>query len=323
MSEQKELAVGVDVGGTNTVFGLVDRQGNIVAEGHIPTDGFGKDIDAYVAALCEGISALRNGVGFDYRLAGIGVGAPNANYYDGTIEYAANLPWKGMVIPFADKIRAFFPGIPVILTNDAKAAAVGEMVYGAAQGMTNFILITLGTGLGSGFVANGRIIYGHDSFAGEFGHCIVTPGGRECGCGLKGCLETYVSASGIVRTAFDVMALRRMPSALREVSYNNLTAKMVTEAAQSGDAVALETLTRTGETLGAALATAITITRPQAIFVFGGVARAGKLLFEPAKKAMEENLLANYKGKIDILPSALMDKNAAVLGASSLVWVAG
>ncbi|MDR2885446.1 MAG: ROK family protein [Rikenellaceae bacterium] len=314
-----EIAAGVDIGGTNTVFGLVDRQGKVHREGSVSTVAY-KDVDAYVDALCGAIREQMAGFP-EGQLIGMGIGAPNANFYKGSIDHAANLPWKGE-IAFADKVRRYFPGIPVVLTNDANAAAVGEMVYGAARGMKDFIEVTLGTGVGSGFVAGGRLIYGHDSYAGEFGHVITVPGGRDCGCGRRGCLETYTSATGIVRTAFEMMASMREPSRLRDVTYNEMTSRLVCELAGEGDPVALAVFERTGELLGRALADAVAITSPEAIFLFGGLARAGELIFEPVRRHMEANLLANYKGRIQVLPSGLMDANVAVLGASSLAWVA-
>lgn len=312
------LSVGVDVGGTNTVFGLVDRQGRIVAEGSIPTCDY-PEIDKFVAALHDGITALVKSMDCDCTLVGVGIGAPNANYYRGTIENAANLCWRG-VVPLAEKVRGVFPGLPVVMTNDAKAAAVGEMTYGGAKGMKDFIVITLGTGLGSGFVANGDIIYGEDSYAGELGHTIVRHGGRICGCGREGCLETYASATGIKRTIFKLLADRTDPSTFRAISYNDLTAKMITDAALEGDPIAIAAFEHTGEALGLALANAVAITRPEAIFLFGGLAKAGKYLFEPTKRYMEQNMLAQYCDKVKLLPSGLGELNAAVLGASALIW---
>ncbi|MDL2320436.1 ROK family protein [Alistipes sp. OttesenSCG-928-B03] len=314
----KKLAVGIDIGGTNTVFGLVDRDGNMYAESVIKTGAY-PDVDQYFNELFMQIQKLTASVDFDVELAGLGIGAPNANYYNGTIENAANLIWKG-VIPVAERMKRFFPSIPVIVTNDANAATIGEMIYGGARGMKDFILVTLGTGVGSGFVAGGKLIYGHDSFAGELGHITINKTGRQCGCGRKGCLETYASATGIKRTIFKLLADETYASEFRDVTYNNLTAEMITHAALKGDPLAIEAFEHTGMMLGLALANAVAVTSPEAIFLFGGLAKAGKYIFEPTKRHMEENLLYNFKDKVQLLPSALDDKNAAILGASALVW---
>ena len=314
----KKLAIGVDIGGTNTAFGLVDEQGNMYGESVISTRQY-PDIDQYIEELYIGIQSLLKQLDFEHELIGVGIGAPNANYYRGTIENAANLVWKG-VVPVVEKLKRFFPSIPVIMTNDANAAAVGEMIYGGAKGMKDFIVITLGTGLGSGFVANGEIIYGHDSFAGELGHVIVNHTGRVCGCGRKGCLETYVSATGIKRTVFKLLADHIENSEFRSISFNDLTAEMITKAALAGDPLAIEAFEYTGMLLGRALANAVTITSPEAIFLFGGLAKAGKYLFEPTKKYMEMHMLSNFRNKVKLLPSGIDGKNAAILGASALIW---
>lgn len=314
----KKLAAGIDIGGTNTACGLIDRDGNMYAEAVLPTSDF-PDFDDYLEELYITIEKMLRSAGDDAELVGVGIGAPNANYYNGTIENAANLQWKG-IVPFAEKMKRFYPQIPVIITNDANAATIGEMVYGGAKDMKDFIVVTLGTGVGSGFVAGGKLIYGHDSFAGELGHTIVTQGGRQCGCGRKGCLETYASATGVKRTVYKMLADEIYPSAFRDVPFNKMTAEMVYNAAENGDPIALKTFEHTGEKLGFALANAVAVTSPEAIFLFGGLARAGKYIFEPTKRAMEENLLYNFKGKVKLLPSAIDGKNAAILGASSLVW---
>lgn len=314
----KQLVVGIDIGGTNSVFGLVDRDGNMFGEGVVPTKKF-PDFDQYLEELYIGISTLTKSLPEDHEIIGIGIGAPNANYYNGTIENAANLVWTG-VIPFVEKMKRYFPNIPIIITNDANAAAIGEMVYGAAKGMKDFIVVTLGTGLGSGFVANGKLVYGHDSFAGELGHIIINRTGRMCGCGRKGCLETYVSATGIKRTAFKLLADHLEDSEFRNISYHDLTAEMITKAALNGDPLAIEAYEYTGMLLGQALADAVTITSPEAIFLFGGLAKAGKYIFEPTKKYMEMHMLSNFRNKVKLLPSGIDGKNAAVLGASALIW---
>lgn len=314
----KQLVVGVDIGGTNSVYGLVDREGNMYGEGVISTKKY-PDFDQYLEELYIGIQDLLKNLDFEYEFLGIGIGAPNGNYFNGTIEYAANLAWSG-IVPFVEKFKRYYPTLPVIITNDANAAAIGEMIYGAARGMKDFIVVTLGTGLGSGFVSNGQLIYGHDSFAGELGHVIVQRSGRQCGCGRKGCLETYVSATGIKRTAFKLLADHIGDSEFRNVTYNDLTAEMITKAALNGDPLAIEAYEYTGTMLGQALADAVTITSPEAIILFGGLAKAGKYIFEPTKRSLEANLLRNFQNKVKLLPSGIDGRNAAVLGASALVW---
>lgn len=316
----RQVAVGVDIGGTNTVYGLVNKAGEIIAEGAFPTRNY-PDIDQYIEELNIGIQDLVKRSGEDVEIIGVGIGAPNGNYYTGTIEFAPNLVWKG-VLHIVEKIKRYFPTIPVMITNDANAAAVGEMVYGGAQGMKNFVVVTLGTGLGSGFVANGQLIYGHDGFAGELGHVIVHRGGlgRVCGCGRKGCLETYASATGIKRTVFKLLADRTEDSEFRRIPYSDVTAEMITNATLDGDPIAIEAYEYTGQILGEALADVVAVTSPEAIFLFGGLAKAGKYIFEPTKKHMEANLLKIFQNKVKILPSGIDGKNAAVLGASALVW---
>lgn len=314
----KKLAVGIDIGGTNTAIGLVDREGEILAETVIPTDEF-PDFGLYVKEIHKSIVRLEKSLDEPIELTGIGIGAPNANAFTGVIEDAANLLWKGK-IHVVDTFKKYFPDMPIHITNDANAGAIGEMVYGGAKGMKDFIFVTLGTGVGSGFVANGKLIYGHDGMAGELGHIVIHEGGRECGCGRKGCLETYASATGIKRTVFKLLADSMGPSQFRSVTYDHLTAKMITEAALNGDVLAIGAFEHTGKALGQALGTAITITSPEAIFLFGGLAKAGKYIFEPTRRYMEESLLSVYKGKVRLLPSGLEGKNAAVLGASALVW---
>lgn len=317
----KKVAVGVDIGGTNTVYGLVDKDGNILCEGAFPTRKY-PDFDPYAEELYIGIQGLLKQCSHEeLELAGVGIGAPNGNYYRGTIENAPNLMWRG-IIPVTEKMKRYFPIIPVILTNDANAAAVGEMIYGGAKGMKDFLVVTLGTGLGSGFVANGKLIYGHDGFAGELGHVIVNRTGRVCGCGRKGCLETYASATGIKRTVFKLLADHIEDSEFRRITYNDLTAEMITKAVHNGDPIAIEAYEYTGMILGQALADAVAITSPEAIFLFGGLAKAGKYIFEPTKKSMEAHLLFNFRNKVKLLPSGIDGSNAAVLGASALVWEA-
>ena len=316
MAEIK-VSVGVDIGGTNTVFGLVDRNGEILADDAISTAHY-EDIEVFIAALYEKIISTANKLGDDVKIIGFGVGAPMGNINKGTIEHSASLPFKG-IIPFSE-IFSRHTLLPVIITNDANAAAVGEMIYGGAKGMKNFVVITLGTGLGGGFVVDGKLVYGNDGFAGELGHLTVVLGGRECGCGKKGCLEAYVSASGLKRTFLKMMADSLQPSELRKCSFENLDAKMIHDAAINGDYLAKEAFLNTGRMLGLKLADVVAHTNPEAIFLFAGLALAGDLIFEPAKEYMEENLLSVYKGKVKLLVSELNVQNAAVLGASALVW---
>ena len=315
----KQLVVGIDIGGTNTVFGFVDREGNILAEDRLKTSHY-DEAAVYVAALYEKIMVTRQKIQTDIEIIGFGIGAPMGNINKGTIEYSANLPWKG-IIPLADLFKEY-TNLPVAVTNDANAAAVGEMIYGGAKNMKNFVVITLGTGLGSGFVIDGKLLYGHDGFAGELGHTAIRPGpsNRECDCGRKGCLETYVSATGLKRTLLKIMADSIEPSELRKYSFDELDAELIHEAAKRGDHLAKRAFLHTGRMLGFKLADVVAHTNPEAIFLFGGLALAKELIFEPAREFMEENLLHIYKGKVKLLPSELSTQNAAVLGASSLIW---
>lgn len=312
----KKLAVGIDIGGTNTVFGLVDRNGVLVAEGSILTNEYTNSLTHYLNDLTDRIIHLINKQE-NVEIIGVGVGAPSANYYTGIIDNARNLPWV-KVIPLQKEISRRLK-LPVIITNDANAATIGEMIYGGAKGMKNFAVITLGTGLGSGIVVNGELVYGHDGFAGELGHTIVSRNGRSCGCGRKGCLETYASASGIRRTVFELLANKNENSILRNYSFNKLSSKMISEAATNLDSLAVEAYRYTGEMLGRALSNFVAITSPEAIFLFGGLANSGKHIFEPTHKYMEDNMLFMYSNKVKLLPSQIK-KNAAVLGASALAW---
>jgi len=313
----KEVAIGIDIGATFTKFGLVDNKGNHLGSDVISTDKH-LEIDPYMTELHAALKKLIDSVNQDITIKGIGIGAPNGNYYKGTIEQAPNLKWKGTV-PFVELSKKHMD-VPTILTNDANAAAIGEMVYGGAKNMQNFIEITLGTGLGSGIVVNGELVYGHDGFAGELGHMTVFFDGRTCGCGRKGCLETYASATGIKRTAFELMSSSPAPSSLRKFTFEELTAATISQEAAKGDPIALEAFDYTGKILGYKLADAVVHTSPEAIFLFGGLANAGDLIFKPTKKYLEEHLLSIFKGKIKLLTSQLQQKNAAVAGASALVW---
>jgi len=319
MMNKEKVVVGIDIGGTNTVYGFVDRTGNILAEDQIITSHYDEP-EVFVAALYEKMMITASRIGREVEILGFGIGAPMGNINKGTIEYPADLPWKG-IIPLA-YLFARHTSLPVIVTNDANAAAVGEMVYGGAKGMRNFVVITLGTGLGSGFVIDGKLVYGHDGFAGEIGHTSIRPGisNRDCGCGRKGCLETYVSAAGLKRTVLKIMADRLDKSELRHYSFEDLDSKKIYEAALHGDLIALEAFEHTGAMLGYKLADVVAHTNPEAIFLFGGLALAKELIFEPAREHMEKNLLFIFRDKVKLLPSELSTQNAAVLGASSLVW---
>lgn len=313
----REVVIGIDIGGTYTKFGFVERKGDCFLEGTINTSEF-SDVNSFLDHLFKTIHTSIESSNTELKILGIGVGAPIGNYYRGTIEYASNLNWKG-VIPMVDLIKKYY-NIPVVLSNDANAAALGEMMFGGAENMKDFILITLGTGLGSGIVVNGNVVYGHDGFAGELGHIIAVDDGRQCACGNRGCLETYASATGIKRTVFELLSEYTDNSDLRKITYEDLTAKMITEAAQKGDRIAIKAFEITGKILGKNLANAVAFSSPEAIFLFGGLAAAGDFIFKPTKEHMEKNLLNLFRNKVKLLPSGLQDKNAAVLGAAGLIW---
>lgn len=316
-NDMKEVTVGIDIGGTNTKFGVVDREGTVIFQNSISTQRF-NELDDYLKELSNALRAALKNIGNDHQLLGIGIGAANGNYYKGTIEHATNLKWKG-IIPLAEMLRADF-NVPALVTNDANAAAVGEMVYGAAKGLKDFIVITLGTGLGSGIVSNGQLVNGKHGIAGELGHTTVNYAGRYCNCGKRGCLETYVSATGIKRTVYKLLADHIEPSELRGISFDNLNTKMITEAAMRGDIVAREAFEYTGRILGMKLAETVVHTDPETIFLFGGLSLAGDLIFKPTIKHMEANLMPVFRGKVKVLPSGLQNQAAPILGASSLVW---
>lgn len=296
---------------------MVDARGTILCSDSIKTQAYA-EVEECIDAVCEKLMPLIESRGGADKVKGIGIGAPNGNYYNGTIEFAPNLPWKG-VIRLAEMFEERL-GIPTALTNDANAAAIGEMTYGVARGLKDFIMITLGTGVGSGIVINGQMVYGHDGFAGELGHVIVKEDGRPCGCGRKGCLETYCSATGVARTAREMLIARSDESLLRKIPAEEIVSKDVYDAAVRGDKLALEIFQYTGDILGRALANAIAFSSPEAIVLFGGLAKAGDLLLKPVQKSMEENVLNIYKGKTRLLLSELKDADAAVLGASALGW---
>ncbi len=314
-----DFAIGVDIGGTNTKFGIVDQQGNILIQDRMLTNA-GDDVQDFIDELHQKLLPMIEKSGGIEKFIGIGVGAPNGNFYSGNIEYAANLKWKG-IIPFSKLTSEKF-GLPVKLTNDANAAAMGEMKYGCAKGMKHFITITLGTGVGSGIVIDGNIVLGHDGFAGELGHTIIRPGGRlHKGTGIRGTLESYASATGVRETALEMLSDNpTIKSTLREVSINDLTSHTVFEAAIKGDKIANDIFDYTGQILGEALANFVMFSSPEAIVLFGGLTKAGELILNPTKKAMEAMLVENFKNKVKILFSDLKEADAAILGASALVW---
>lgn len=318
---QQEYAIGIDIGGTNTVFGIVDHRGDISYRGAISTRKH-KDVAEYIDDLALALAPAIDQIGGINAIRGIGIGAPNGNYYKGTIEYAPNLPWKGL-IPLVQLMNDKF-GVPCSLTNDANAAAVGEMMYGVARGMRDFIMITLGTGVGSGIVANGQLIYGHDGFAGELGHTTTIPGGRlHKGTGLRGSLESYASATGVALTAIEFLEKDpKHESLLRSYAKEEIDSRIVYECAMQGDKIAQEVYQFTGEVLGLALANFVMFSSPEAVILFGGMTKAGDLILKPTREHMEKNLLPIFQNKVKLLFSELREADAAVLGASALVWEA-
>lgn len=316
---KEKYAIGIDVGGTNTKFGVVNRNGEILIQDRIKTNER-ENVEGFIEVLAEKLQPMIDQYGGPEAFVGIGMGAPNANYYQGTIEYAANLKWKG-IIPMAEILEEKFK-IPAKLTNDANAAAVGEMQYGAAKGMKNFITITLGTGVGSGIIIDGKIVLGHNGFAGELGHVIVRNNGRlHKGTGLKGALESYASATGVRDTAIELLqANPDIPSLLRSYTIDELTSETVFKCAEQGDKLANEIFEFTGQILGEALATFVLFSAPEAIVLFGGLTKAGDLIMKPTRQAMEDNLLQVFKNQVKIIYSTLNEADAAILGASALVW---
>lgn len=314
----KSLVIGLDLGGTNSVFGVVDSKGEIIATTSIKTQAY-PSVDQYVMESVKAVKQIAEQVGGMEKIRAMGIGAPCGNYYKGTIEHAANLVWAKGIVPLANMFVNEL-GIPVVVTNDAKAAAMGEMKYGVAVGMNNFVELTLGTGVGSGIVANGQLIYGFDGFAGELGHMIVEPNGRPCGCGRKGCLETYCSATGVVRTAIAMLEESSEATSLRDIATDKLTSYEVYKAAMAGDAMAQEVFKQTGRRIGIACANIATFLSPEAFIFFGGLAQAGELLLRPIEEAYNENVLSLYKGKARFLMSGLDGAKAAILGASAIAW---
>lgn len=314
----KSLVIGLDLGGTNSVFGVVDSKGEIIATTSIKTQAY-PSVDQYIMESVKVIKQIAEQVGGMEKIRAMGIGAPCGNYYKGTIEHAANLVWAKGIVPLANMFVNEL-GIPVVVTNDAKAAAMGEMKYGVAVGMNNFVELTLGTGVGSGIVANGQLIYGFDGFAGELGHMIVEPDGRPCGCGRKGCLETYCSATGVVRTAIAMLEESSETTSLRDIATDKLTSYEVYKAAMAGDTMAQEVFKQTGRRIGIACANIATFLSPEAFIFFGGLAQAGELLLRPIEEAYNENVLSLYKGKARFLMSGLDGAKAAILGASAIAW---
>lgn len=318
MNVEKNRVIGIDIGGTGTKIGVVDTRGDILARDESIVTNAYPTFEKYIDAIGDVVERLINITHSQGKIRGIGVGAPDSNYYTGNIEHAFNLPWKG-VLPLAEMLSRRCK-IPTYVTNDANAAAIGEMTYGTAKGMKNFIVITLGTGVGSGIVINGELVYGSDGFAGELGHVTMVRGeaGRVCGCGRKGCLEAYCSATGVARTAREIMEKMNTPSLLRDIK--EITSRDVYEAALKGDKVALEIFDFTGNMLGEAIADFIAFSSPEAIILFGGLSKAGNLLLNPIQHSVDKNVLHTFKGKTKIILSQLPDSDAAILGASALAW---
>ena len=317
---EKQYVVGVDIGGQTSKIGVVNTRGEVLSQLVIRSDIYGSDADAFILALSNAIKTCIKEAGVEGQVRGVGVGAPNGNYYTGCVAFAPNLAWAaGQSVELSAKLSAQMDGLPVSLTNDANAAAVGEMTYGAARGLKDFIMITLGTGVGSGIVIDGKVVYGHDGFAGELGHvCVVRNGGRLCGCGKTGCLETYCSATGVARTAREWLEATDEPSLLREVE--EISSKSVYDAAKDGDALAKRIFEYTGKILGRAFADFVAFSAPEAIVLFGGLARAKEYLYEHMLNAMNDNVLPIWKGKVKLIFSQLKESDAAILGASALAW---
>ena len=313
----KQVVLGVDIGATTAKMDYVDRDGNCMSAGASVTTGARQAVDVFFKRLYESADALRSKLPSEYEIAAIGIGAPNGNYYKGTIEGSPNLGWD--YVDVCAELGKYY-SVPVAVTNDANAAALGEMLFGAAKGMRDFISITLGTGLGSGIVANGEMIYGADGFAGEIGHTIVDPNGRECACGRRGCLETYCSATGLCRTVEELICNTNIQSVLRGISYSDLTAARVSKAADDGDALALAAFEVCGETLGRKLSDSVAHISPEAIIIGGGMAAAGELILAPTRRALEKNVFPVYRGKVKVIPSGLSEGNAAIFGAAALAW---
>jgi len=315
----KPYVLGLDMGGTNSVLGIVDARGQVIARTSIKTQAY-TDINDYVQALYDEAVKIIVPVGGIELFRGIGAGAPNANFYTGNIENAPNLPWKG-IVPFCKLMSEKF-GLPCAVTNDANAAAQGEMMYGVARGMKNFIMVTLGTGVGGGVIIDGKLVYGHDGFAGELGHCKIdhSPSARLCGCGQKGCIEAYASATGVARTAKEIISATDEKTILRDLDVDKITSYDVFKAAEAGDAVAKRIFDYTGTLLGQKLADFVAFSAPEAIVLFGGLTKSGHWIMDPVVKALNENVMPTWKNKVKVLFSDLKEADAAVLGASALAW---
>jgi glucokinase len=313
---KNEVVLGIDIGGTNTVFGFVDRSGKCIAESSIKTLAQNSAADLFERLYPEIIN-IYSTISDHFLLKGIGIGAPNANYYRGTIENPPNLKWG--YVNVIEMVHKYFD-VPAAVTNDANASAIGEMLFGAAKGMKDFIVITLGTGLGSGIVTDGKLVYGSDGFAGEIGHTTYDYNGRECGCGKRGCLETYVSAPGIKRTVMELLSMSNENSVLRSFTFDELDSKDIYTAAMDGDNLARNAFEITGKILGQKLADAVAVTSPEAIILFGGLSKSGALIIDSAKKSMEENLFHVFRNKVKIIPSGMPEGNSAVIGAGALIW---
>ena len=311
-----DIALGVDIGGTNTAFGFVDKEGNLISSSTIPTIPT-DPVDKFFKRLFSECESLLSKIGNRHNLVGIGVGAPNANYFKGTVEQPPNLKWG--TVNVVEILKKHF-SLPAAITNDANAAAIGEFQFGAAKGMKNFVVVTLGTGVGCGIFVNGELYYGNNGYAGELGHTIYDPNGRECGCGRKGCLETYVSAGGIKKTAFELLSDSSEKSELRDYKYENLTPKIISEAAHNGDKIAIKTYDFTSKILGIKLADLVAITNPEAIILFGGITSAGNILFNASEKYMNTYLLNIFRNTVKFIPSGLSGGSSAIVGAAALIW---
>lgn len=310
-----DVVIGMDIGGTNSDLALVSKTGEIISRTHLETAAY-TDFESFSDAVKESVNELKSR--FECNIRAFGIGAPNGNYYSGMIEFAPNLRWKGKI--HVTDIMTAKLGIPTYITNDANAAAIGEMIFGVAGELKNFVMITLGTGVGSGVVVNGEMVYGHDGFAGEVGHIISTENGRICGCGRKGCLETYASVTGLRKTVFELHHTEHRPGLLQNTNFEELTGKMIEQAALKGDNVSIEAFEIAGRELGKVLASVTAVTSPEAFILFGGLANAGTLIFDPIRKHLEEQLLPIYCNKIKLLPSGLKGNEAAILGSAALAW---
>jgi glucokinase len=312
----ENFTVGVDIGGTNTVIGFIDNNGNFVDEQSIETLG-GQGVDNFIIRLSDNIEEMNSRITENYSISGIGIAAPTANYLNGTIEGSSNLKWGNVNI--VDMMKNHFD-VPIVIENDANAAALGELAYGKAKGMKNFIVLTLGTGFGSGIVIDGKVFYGQNGLAGEIGHTVIEANGRECSCGKSGCLETYISGRGLKRTVFYLLSRSNDESRLREINYNDLTAKKISELALENDPIALKAFDFTGEIFGRKLADLVASFNPEAIILFGGLADSDELLLKPTRKYFKQNLLSIYEGKVELLKSELQNGKAAVLGVGNLIY---